>query len=650
MQKGKEYTFDFCMKSFAKPENGYAQVMRWYINNAYSSNPISSTAVGRKYAKIPPRAISALLGWGGTGGYKPGPNEIFPNEQVRVEDGTSLLWWAGSWSVFDELYPLDDRMYFNEWQSRWTKEDVRAEIQRERNIGLFPMMYKRSFLVWENCSDDKPPFKSWTKDVDLPLEKRSIEIQDLTPELRKIYGVQKIHKVLGDFTNNEFRDWYVSQACRELDYYQPSGVAWDMGDSGNLGNIDVMKRIRDYAMEKYPWMRFGSNEGCFQMSSLHSDAIVVESFEIGGKSELAFQCAKAFDAPIFNLIYSMWYQYPEYTDVVKNGMGRPSDVIPLERVKVFGLRYRIESTLPPEFSVISLRLDNWLSGRLYTLVSGRDLIADGSWHTLWVDLDTNVTSQIIRMALGHDGAVEQKNKKAYITSLIVELPSRGDKSVNLEIEKCGFYPERLTEDNLFKPQAVGGNLMYFDDFNNLVLWHWQPEMVNGVAIFSVDAGAPNKKWLKTDIRPYYRGLARGIGLGGLPAVGNTEPEEMPIVQSLLDFGRVCIRLHSVAEPMAIYASNPEIVKVSGWSGMTRTLVAAYNEKDAPVKTQLIIDLKCLKEKYKFDRPFTVDQMQIFNVERGVRPCLDCSIDRSEKKLIKLNVELGSNELLMIYAR
>lgn len=365
---------------------------------------------------------------------------------------------------------------------------------------------------------------------------------------------------------------------------------------------------------------------------------------------MAFQCAKAFDMPIFNLIYTMWYQYPEYTDVVKSSMGKPSDTIPLDKVKVFGLRYRTESALSPDVPVITLRLDNWLNGRIYTLVSGKDLVADGKWHTLWVDLEKNIASHISHLALGHDGSVEQKVQKAYITSLNVELASRVDKATVLEIESCGFYPERIESDKLSKPDISGENLMYFDDFTNLVLWHWQPEITNGIAKFSVDAGAANKKWLKTDIRPYYRGLARGLGLGGLPAVGNTEPDEMPIIQSLLDFGRVGIRLHSVAEPLAIYASNPEIVKVSGWSGMTRTLVAAYNEKDTPTKTQLIIDLKRLKEKYKFDRPFTVDQMQVFNVEKGVRSCLDCIIDRSEKKLIKLDVELGGNELLMIYAR
>lgn len=645
LKKGQTITFDLAFKSFPRPQNNYAQVMTWFLDNVYSSNPNTKKSVGRKFAKVPPRPLpSGLNSWGCVGS-KPKPGTVLPVEQLMVDQKMAMPFWISSWSVFDELYPLDDRPYFDEVGTRWTKEEIRAEIKRQMDAGLHVLMYRRNWLIWENLSDDRPPYKKWALNWHKPVEELAIETQSLAPEVQEAYGVQKIHKVFADLSIPEYRDIYVKQVLGELEYYKPAGQWWDMADSGQTGLIDAMRCIREGAAEQYPNIRIMGNEKCWGVDGLYCDGLAIESYEIGGKSERAFQAAKAFKRPIINLVYSVYYQNPV--------MWLPesqwaSDVVTANDVRYFAMRYRLDAPITTQDSaVISVRQISWRDGAKIPLIQAKDMIADGQWHNIVIELAGKVNGSPVAtsLAVGHDNKLEVKSEKAYITTLFIDMPQA---SSRLDIDSYGFYYDKPSTKGVLSSEKNGCNSMYFDDFSSPGNWQTPlPEIIDGYARFVSNMNSA-VSWMKTDLRPLYRAYAKGLGYGALPGLGPVEPN-MPILQPLFDFANDGLRLVPVAEPLAD-KSSPVNVKASLWCGPDLALMAAYNERRNPVMANIKIDLDTLKDNYGFKGNFDVEDISIFNADTGTRPAdkFNVRIDKQGKAFV--TGLLRGNELLMIRAR
>ncbi len=138
--KGQRFVFDINIKTFDRPKNCYTQIMSWFLDNAYSSNPNTADSVGRSKIKVPARAMpSGLNGWGPVGS-KPAPGTVLPYEKQMVQAGMAMPWWICGMSVADEMYPLDDRPYFDEVGTRWTKEQIKSELQRIMDAGISPLI------------------------------------------------------------------------------------------------------------------------------------------------------------------------------------------------------------------------------------------------------------------------------------------------------------------------------------------------------------------------------------------------------------------------------------------------------------------------------------------------------------------------------
>lgn len=624
---GESFNFQLAWKSFLRPQNSYAQIMEWFADNAYSSNPSTKDAVGRATATLPPRNIPALLnGWGPTG-LKGDPNKSVTREKEMVEEGASMTWWISSHSLMEELMPLDDRPYFDEAQIPRTPEEIKAELARQMNAGIYPLLYRRSWLIWENLTDTSVPGKGWVKQKTYrgpggPLESDipdlAIEAPTLAPEVAAKVGHKVIHKVQADMNNPVIQKWWVDQVMKELEAYHPSGQWWDMTDSGQEGIIGAMKIVRDSAARKFPWMRFVANESMFSVSALHCDAFAIEGYELGGKTERSFQAAKAWGRPFFNLIYTVYYQGADYPLPKEN---RPSDSVRVNDVSCFAMRYRMPvlakaSRGDPAIPVVSLRQMSWRDGPKIPLVKMADLICDGEWHTLVVPLEGIVGKAGKRGALAigasSDGGYQESQPgQNQISALFVDLPDKP--GIKLEVDAWGFYKQPPKEGKLQMP-ATPGSWMAYDDFSGKHFWPSRSPVINseGAGVFEPGRNPESQSWMKTDLRPFYRGLARGIALGAWPGLGPAEPK-IPLLFPMMDFSRSGLNLTPVKEPLAAVADGPT-VSVSVWSGISRAQLAAYNASDAEVPLSIVVDEGLLASRYGFSGTFAETATQLFDIE------------------------------------
>ena len=624
---GATFNFQLSWKSFLRPQNSYAQVMDWFSNHAYSSNPSTKDAVGRATATLPPRSIPGLLnGWGPTA-LKGDPQKTVTREKEMVEEGTTMTWWISSHSLMGEVMPLDEQPYFDEAQIPRTPAEIKAELARQMNAGLHPIMYRRSWLIWESLTDTSIPGKSWVKQktyrgpggpLELDIPELAHEIPNLAPEVAAKVGHKVIHKLQSDMNNPVVQKWWIDQVMKELKAYLPSGQWWDMVDSGQEGILGAMKVVRDRAAVEFPWMRFVSNEAMFSLSSLHSDAFAIESFEVGGKTERSFEAAKAWGRPFFSLIYSVYFQGADYPLGKAN---RPSDSVRVDDVSYFAIRYRMpvlakSDQSDPSTPVVSARQLSWRDGPKIPLVKMSDLIEDGEWHTHVVPLVGILGKAGKRGALaigaasdgGYQEALPGENQ---ITALFVDLPAKP--GIKLEVDAWGFYKQAPTEGQLQQPD-VSGSWMAYDDFSGRNFWPARSPAITpeGTAVFEPGPNSEDLTWMKTDLRPFYRGLARALSLGGWPGLGPAEPH-LPLLYPIMNFSSSGLNLTPVMEPLAAVSDAP-VVSVSVWSGISRAQLAAYNASAAKVPLSIVVDEALLSDRYGFSGTFANTVMQLFDTE------------------------------------
>jgi hypothetical protein len=606
LKPGSPIHFQLAFDTFRRPEQSLTQVVSWFIDHAESSNPATAGAVGRRFATVPPRALSGLLnGWGPTA-LAGARGAALPYERYMVESGMSLAWWISAHSLMDELYPVAGGAYLGEGQWPLTPEGVRAEIRRNLDLGIQPLMYRRSWLIWENCHSDRPPYRDWVLKQrnfigenslsDSSLESLALEAPELLPETVAKLGLTsaKIHKVQADMNRADVREWWVKQVLAELEYYQPAGQWWDMADGGQAGIIDAMRQVREAAAERWPQMRFVGNEGMYSLSTLQTDAFAIEGFEIGGKSELCFQAAKAWGRPFFNLTYTQYYQTPGFELPPQN---RLAELVVPPPGGCFALRYRLPAAIPapPETPVVSCAQGFWRDARR-PLLRVRDLPPTGRhWRTVAVPLagalGEGAAASVAIGASSDAATIGSQQPQPAIAALLVNLPP----TARLEVEAWGFLPKAPGEGRFRAPRAA--NALAFDAMDSACLWpSLQPAFRgDGTAVFA--AGPEGGEWLKSDFRPFYRAQARGLALGALPGLGPAEPV-MPALQPLFDFGRQALPLRGVPEPLAVTTAHPA-VKASVWVGRGRVLVAAYNEGWDTAPATLAVDLALLRRQHEF---------------------------------------------------
>lgn len=638
-------TMKLTLRSFTRPRETVAHVMRWFAESARCSNPSSAAAVAEAL-RFQPQALPSCLG-----GAASRPDYSIPvasplmNERNLLESGLKMVWWAGSHDLMKETYPLTGDAYWTENRFKSTRGRFIAEMKHKKEVGLFPLLYRRSWIIKENCRPSALPKEEWILDLGkASTDELATEAPPLEPEVAEACGHKVLHKLQADGNNPGYREWHERTICRELEVFRPSGLWWDQHDSGSMGLIASMRHVALWARREYPEMRFLGNEGYASISSGYCDGIAVESYEVGGKSPLCFEVAKAWRRPVFNLCYSIYYQVREYP--LPHGI-KYSDQISTVEYPVFALRYRLVSKNPiPETALIGVRTVNWREGEIIPLVFLKDLQSDGKWHRYEmhlkeVDWGAGHVSSLALGASSEGGYQHEKVSSGNVKAIFVTLPQiQGEEPMVLEIELMEFLHEPS------KPKPEEGNTLARDGFDHAKHWYGDiPDVHHRAGVFR-SSSSKARCFMKTDLRPWFRAYARGLAAGGFIGVDLLEPH-VPTIQPLIDFSNLSLSLSPICDGDTILSEHQAGILVSGWAGLDRINLAIFNEGDVYSQIQLNLDINRLRRSHGFlnSHP-SVLSASLFDAENGGHPItLPASIN--EEGNLRATKNIQTQHLLLI---
>jgi len=302
LRAGSAQVFDSVYKVFPKPENDYTQVVRWYVRHMFSSNPLTRNIV--KYHPNTRYFTSGNMHW-----YHPHlAPKGYDGWRNNLRDlGASNVWFAW-WANWNEEYPCAGNWVTYDGR-HLSAAGLKEEIAYLKALRLNVYLCFRQFLVEEGCHDNRPPYRRWLgRDAE---GKRMAFLDYPVPRPEDIGGVKTISWTMADFGDAGFRQWYVEQVKRAVEFYDPDGIAWDMGWNGlyshnapevgvGHGTIWVQHAIYEWLKARYPQKRVVVNEALGSPSQLFADATMIEgSWISGSKTELDFQSARAFDTTNF---------------------------------------------------------------------------------------------------------------------------------------------------------------------------------------------------------------------------------------------------------------------------------------------------------------------------------------------------------------
>ena len=305
LKAGQSAVFEFNYAVFPKEEHELTQVMRHYIDHVYSSNPLMANHVKRPVV-TGRHFTEGAMAWYHPQGVPVGYDGWREAMLERNSNNVWYSWWA-NWT--------EEALTEGDWYTYDTRHlsaaGVKEEISYMKSKGLNVYLYFRQFLAENGTYEDHAPYKIWLgRDAE---GRRQPFIDFPVPHPELLGDQEKVYWTCADFGNPQYRKWYIAMVKRAVDFYQPSGIAWDMGfggaysradPAGGLGNgtLLVQAEIWEWLRTAHPEMRVVSNECFFSPTSLFADAILIEgAWDVARKSDLDYQAAKAFDTTLFSL-------------------------------------------------------------------------------------------------------------------------------------------------------------------------------------------------------------------------------------------------------------------------------------------------------------------------------------------------------------
>jgi len=336
--EGDHYSFDFTYKVLPKPRFELADVCRWYAENLYSSNPLTKGIV-RLPRKVRPRTLAegnVTIGW-----YRPceaGEDEAHTRIEAAARKMKAAHVWYGGWNPWNEDHPTTGRWYAGGglWQ---TAEGVKQEIKALRERGFEVYLYFRQIRHDVAYYHDRPPYREWIHLTEggFPYAfsfdgkiRADAPRTPIAPEDSAALGIeaQDYADVFMDLCNDDCREWLTKEIISALDYYQPSGVAWDMGWGDILeapctrhpqtGLHHAVLRIQYdvwcWVRQHHPWMKIIGNEFKGSPSQLYCDAMM---FEAGDHLDiLTMQSMKFYHTASTGLYYREAFPDEEWPQAV----------------------------------------------------------------------------------------------------------------------------------------------------------------------------------------------------------------------------------------------------------------------------------------------------------------------------------------------
>lgn len=298
ISEGDSFPFRITWRVFPKSEALLRDVWRAYGQSVTSANPLLAGLTPFEPHPIPrtlPPGLEVSAGgfWAGEGA----------RIDVSRAPERANIWYFGWHDWINERYPTR-----GEWWCRaggWGKESAegfREAIGRYRAAGLKCYLYFRDIANLTLRGNPLP--EEWF----LADPGGALDIYgggytiDLPQEIAAEAGFDRIEWGTWDFSNDEFRADYLRQVRDCMDFYEPGGIAWDMGwRPNNPGILTVQAESYRWLRENHPEMRVISNEASGTPSQWFADCILIENGILYGKSVLDYEIAKAFGTQIASI-------------------------------------------------------------------------------------------------------------------------------------------------------------------------------------------------------------------------------------------------------------------------------------------------------------------------------------------------------------
>ena len=364
LQQGEGYAFDFTYKVLPKPRYELADACRWYAQHLYSSHALTAGIV-RLPGDLPPRVLAE--GNVISGFYPPcevGQESRHSQLEADAARMQGVHLWYGGWHPWNEDRPISGRWYAGGglWQ---TAEGVQREIRELRARGLQVYLYFRQIRHDLAYYDDRPPYRDWMHLTEggFPwtfnfegLPNPDAPRTPLSPQDRQALGIAEkdYTDVFMDLCHDPCRQWLTQEVMRALDYYLPSGIAWDMG-WGDLLEAPCLRHphtgihhavlrlqydVWRWVKERHPWMRVIGNEFKGSPSQLYCDGIM---FEAGDHLDpLTMQSMRCYRTAATGLYYREVFPDQEWPPAVMRHLsygitfgGRVEDITrpPFDRLR-----------------------------------------------------------------------------------------------------------------------------------------------------------------------------------------------------------------------------------------------------------------------------------------------------------------------------
>ncbi len=329
IEKGQNYTFDFTLKMFPKTQYRYRDILRWYVLNITSTDPLTKDLFPVNQIKI-----KTIPHGGNIAIHDLRTTRLDENKRGLDEDMEKMFLklnlnnlWFGTWHKWNGSYPVEGNWYSFPGQPI-TAEGLKQEIQRLKEKGFKPFMYFDQFVAKEGTSESAPPYPGWLgrkKDGNLTIYDK-YELGKggtgrgsdwFTPEVAKRLGTETITFCYADFGNDEFRKWFVDSAKAVIEYYDPAGIAWDfgaglIGDEINYsdanpdtnisnGYLRMQYEVYTWLKDKHPDKFIATNGPLGSLSQLYSDILLVENPQIF--SDIDYEAARALGSVLMSMTY-----------------------------------------------------------------------------------------------------------------------------------------------------------------------------------------------------------------------------------------------------------------------------------------------------------------------------------------------------------
>ncbi len=321
--KGKTVELAFSVYNFPKSEKDFPGILRWYLSNCTSSDPLTKDLFPVK--DWTPRVLPA---GGGVG--MPDLRNTRMNPKTNPDDFDWLCermlkfsipnLWITLQIAIDGSQPISGSWYSNVGLPI-SAEPLKAEVERIKKLGLKPCSYTNQFIVpellkegkdWVNY-DIKGNMVTWaTFAADNPVGN-----DWFTKELADKVGAKVITWAYGDYGIDAFRNWYVKQVEGALDYYLPSGLSWDYGWSGMgpdsayshgnpqttmaHGTLRAQADIAAYMRKNHPEMEILANGAGGEPTQLLANCLLLENSNV--MSDIDFLAGKAGGSAMSSMDY-----------------------------------------------------------------------------------------------------------------------------------------------------------------------------------------------------------------------------------------------------------------------------------------------------------------------------------------------------------